>query len=177
MADSPNPGNRTSAVFRIVIQAPVERVWRELTKTDEAQGAIFNAWMHLKGRPAPGTPMQMRTGTGRHTMVVGEVLVWDPPHRYAHTHRFTQHEDPVCEVHYELKPGPQGVEVTMRLVDLPAGTATAKDMGRGAPQILALLKSIAETGRLPLGTRVMYAMFSVLEFVLPARTKSERWPW
>ena len=36
MADSPPP----DAVFRIFIQADIGRVWRELTKTDEAQGAV-----------------------------------------------------------------------------------------------------------------------------------------
>jgi uncharacterized protein YndB with AHSA1/START domain len=166
----------STAVFRILIQAPVERVWRELTKTGEGQGAVFNAHLHLKGPPAPGVAMQMRTGSGQHTMVVGEVRIWEPPYRYAHTHRFTQYDDPVCEVHYELKPTPGGVEVTMRIVDLPAGTATAKSMTPGAPQILALLKAIVETGRPPLGTRLMYRMFSVLEFVLPKRTRSEHWP-
>jgi uncharacterized protein YndB with AHSA1/START domain len=165
-----------TAVFRIVIQAPIDRVWRELTKTDEAQGAIFNARLHLKGRPAAGAAMQMRTGSGKHTMVVGEVRVWEPPHRYAHSHRFTQFDDPECEVQYELKATPQGVEVTMRIVDLPLGTATAKSMQPGGPQILALLKAIVETGRPPLGTRLMYRMFDVLEFVLPKRTRSEHWP-
>jgi hypothetical protein len=29
---------------------------------------------------------------------------------------------------------------------------------------------------LPLGTRVMYWMFEHMEFVLPARTKTEHWP-
>jgi uncharacterized protein YndB with AHSA1/START domain len=172
----PESENKTSAVFRIVVQADIQRVWRELTKTDEAQGAVFNAWLHLKGRAAPGAAIQMRTGSGRHTLVVGEVKVWEPPHRFAHSHRFTQFDDPVCEVHYELKPSAQGVEVTMRIVDLPAGTATAKSMGSGGTQILAALKAICETGRPAFGTRLMYRVFDWMEFVLPARTKSERWP-
>jgi uncharacterized protein YndB with AHSA1/START domain len=165
-----------TAIFRILIQAPIERVWRELTKTGEAQGAVFNAWMHLKGPPAPGVAMQMRTGSGRHTIVIGEVRVWEPPHRYVHTHRFTQYDDPFCEVHYTLEPTPQGVQVTLKVVDLPAGSATAKSMASGGTQILAALKAIAETGRPPFGTRLMYRMFDWLEFVLPKRTRSEHWP-
>ena len=31
------------AVFRIFINADIKRVWHELTKTDQAQGAVFNA--------------------------------------------------------------------------------------------------------------------------------------
>jgi uncharacterized protein YndB with AHSA1/START domain len=168
--------NSPSAVFRIVVQADIQRVWRELTKTDEAQGAIFNAWLHLKGRAAPGVAMQMRTGSGRHTLVVGEVRVWEPPHRFVHTHRFTQYDDPVCEVHYELVPTPHGVEVTLKVVDLPAGSATAKSMASGGTQILAALKAICETGRPAFGTRLMHRMFDWMEFVLPKRTRSENWP-
>ena len=34
--------------------------------------------------------------------VVGEVLEFSPPHRYAHTMKFTQYEDAPCTVIYEL---------------------------------------------------------------------------
>ncbi len=36
--------DKTDAVFRIFINADIQRVRRELTKTGEAQGAVFNAW-------------------------------------------------------------------------------------------------------------------------------------
>jgi uncharacterized protein YndB with AHSA1/START domain len=172
MAD---PNVPADAVFRIVIQADIQRIWRELTKTDSAQGAVFNAWLHTTGL-LPGARMQMRTGSGRHVLVVGEILEFDPPHRFVHTHRFTQHDDPVCTVAYELKPVAAGVEVTLRVIGLAAGTPTAKSMGSGGTMILKCLKSIAETGRPPLGARAMYLAFGVLEFVLPARTRSEHWP-
>jgi uncharacterized protein YndB with AHSA1/START domain len=163
------------AVFRIFIQADIRRVWHELTKTGEAQGAVFNAWLHTTGL-APGGAMQMRTGSGRHVLVAGEVRVFEPPHRFVHTHRFTQHDDPVCEVSYELKPVGQGVEVTLRVIGLAPGTATAKSMKGGGTMILKNLKAIAETGRPPLPTRLLYLMFDRMEFVLPARTRVEHWP-
>jgi uncharacterized protein YndB with AHSA1/START domain len=174
MADADKPA-APDALFKIFIAADIRRVWRELTKTDEAQGAVFNAWLHTSGL-VPGAPIQMRTGSGKRVLVVGEVLVCDEPHRYAHTHRFTQHDDPVCEVHYELRPVGRGVEVTLRVVNLAAGTATAKSMASGGTMILNSLKSICETGRPPLGTRLMYLAFALLEGVLPARTKVEHWP-
>jgi len=163
-------------LFRVVINAPIDRVWRELTKTGEAQGAIFNAWLHARGGLVPGAAMQMRTGSGKHTIVVGEVVECTPPHRFVHTHRFTQYEDPVCQVSYELEPVAGGVQVTLRVTGVTAGTKTAKDMAGGGTMIVNTLKAICETGRPALGTRMMYAMFSALEFVLPARTKSEHWP-
>ena len=81
MAD-PDRAASTDAQFTIFIAADIRRVWRELTKTDEAQGAVFNAWLHTTGL-VPGAPIQMRTGSGKHVLVVGEVLVCDEPHHYA----------------------------------------------------------------------------------------------
>ena len=165
------------AVFRIVIDGTMEAVFRELTKTGEPQGAVFNSMLTLD---APGLvrgrKMQMRTGSGRHAIVVGEVVGHEPPARFAHTHRFTQYEDPFCTVVYDLRKVDGGVEVTLTVENIPAGTGTEKEMMKGGDFILRTLKAIVETGRPPLGTRLMYAMFGALEFVLPARTKSENWP-
>ncbi len=177
MADTAqSPGTTpTDAMFRVVIQADIQRVWHELTKTGVAQGAVFNAVLHARAL-TPGEPMQMRTGSGKHVIVVGDVLECRPPHVFAHTHRFTQHDDPVCSVRYELKQLPQGVEVTLRVSGLTPGTASAKSMASGGDFILKNLKAICESGRPPLGTRLMYLVFDWMEGVLPGRTKTEHWP-
>lgn len=173
MAEDSKP---VDAVFRIFIQSDIQRVWRELTKQGEAQGAVFNAWLHSAGALGPGVPIQMRTGTGEHVIVDGAVEVFEPPHRFVHTHRFTQFDDPLCRVSYELKSVGDGVEVTLRVIALPAGTRTAKSMASGGTRILATLKAICETGRPSLATRAMYWLFDHMEFALPARTKSQHWP-
>ena len=162
--------------FRIVIATDIQRVWRELTKTGEAQGAVFNAWLHARGGVVPGAAMQMRTGSGKHTLVVGEVLESTPPHRFVHTHRFTQYDDPLCQVSYDLKEVPGGVQVTLRVAGVTAGSKTAKDMASGGTMIVNALKAICETGKPGVATRLMYTLFEHMEFVLPARTKSEHWP-
>jgi len=165
----------TDAVFRIHIEAPIERVWRELTKTDEAQGAVYNAWL-VTTVLGEGAPLQMRTGTGRNVIVDGRVLVHKPYTHFAHTHRFTQHDDPVCEVHYLLQEKADGVEVTLQVKGLPEGTPTAKSMSSGGDFILRHLKSLDEGRGLPFGTRIMYAMMGAMEFVLPKRCRAEHWP-
>lgn len=162
-------------MFRVVINADIQRVWNELTKTGEKQGAVFNAVLHARAL-TPGQPMQMRTGSGRHVIVNGDVLECTAPNVFAHTHRFTQHNDPPCTVRYELKQLPQGVEVTLTVQGIAEGTSSAKSMGSGGDFILKNLKAICEAGRPPLGTRAMYWMFDNMEFVLPGRTKSELWP-
>jgi len=120
--------------------------------------------------------MQMRTATNRHVMVVGEVLECDPPHRFAHTFRFTRYDDPVCRVIYQLTPTTGGVEVTLTVDDLLLETKTAKDMSQGGDAILRNLKAVIETGRPTLSWRLLYAMMGLLEFALPARTRVEHWP-
>ena len=140
-------------VFRIHIEAPPERVWKEITKTDEAQGAVYNAWLATTVL-GEGAPLQMRTGTGKNVIVDGHVLVHRPFTHFAHTHRFTQYEDPVCEVHYLLVEKDGGTEVTMRIKGCPEGTRTAKDMAAGGDFILKNLKQLAEGRGLPFGTRV-----------------------
>lgn len=77
---------------------------------------------------------------------------------------------------YDLKPVAGGIEVTLIVEDIPAGTRTAHEMQRGGMFILNNLKSIVETGRPPFGTRLMYLAFGWLGFMLPKKTQSEHWP-
>lgn len=163
------------AVFRIRIRGSIEQVWRELTKQGEPQAAVFNAWLNAQAL-LPGAMLQMRTGSGRHTLVIGRVTDYEPPNRFAHTFRFTQYDDPECEVIYELKEVDGEVECTLTVDRMPVGTRTAKDMAGGGSMILKTLKAVVETGRPPFGTRLMYWMFDHMEFVLPKRTRSEHWP-
>ena len=102
--------DKETNVFRVHIRGSIEQVWREITKTDEAQQAMFNSVMHTRGLK-PGAPFRMRTVDGKYTNVVGEILEVDPPHRFAHTMRFTNYDDPPCRITYDLKPVTDGVEI------------------------------------------------------------------
>lgn len=168
-----NANNRL--LSKIVIAGSQQAIWRELTKQGEPQAAVFNAWLHAQGL-APGARMQMRTASGGKVLVIGEVLEFDPPNRFAHTFRFTQYDDPPCTVIYELKPVDGGVEVSLTVENLPPATRTAKSMRSGSRSILETLKAVVEDGRPKFGTRLMYAAFSRLEFMLPKRCDARHWP-
>lgn len=165
----------STKVFRIFIKGNIADIWQELTKTDSPQGALYNGVMH-RTREEAGGAFQMRSANGRHTLVLGEILEWDPPHRFAHTFQSAMYQDSPCIVRYELLERASGVDVTMTLDQLPIGTRTAKDMLQGATFILGNLRALIETGRLPLKTRIMYFMFAHLGFMLPKKLRSEHWP-
>lgn len=164
----------TRALFRIHIRGSLEAVWKEITKTDEVIPCFFNMRMDV-ARFAPGEPLRMNTKSGKYTGVVGEILEWDPPRRFAHSFRFTQFDDAPCKVVYELVPRDGGVEFTLRIEELVPGTKSAKQMVQGATLILNTLKHTIETGRPSFWTRLLFGLFAVLEPLQPRRCLSSNW--
>lgn len=165
----------TRSVNTVFIRGTIQQVWREITKTDEVQKCMFNMRMHTDGLKV-GAKIRMRSANGKYTGVVGEVLEFDPPHRYAHTFKFTGYDDPPCKVIYELKEVPGGVEFTLICADVPVGTKTAKQMVPGARMICNTLKAVVETGKPALGTRMLYVLFKLLEPTTPKKCLSSNWP-
>ena len=162
-------------VAKIFIAASIDDVWREITKTDETQGAMFNTMLHTDGLRMGGH-IRMRTADGKYTAVVGEIVEFDPPYRYAHTMKFTSYNDPPCTVYYDLVEAEGGVEFTLTAEDVPVGTKTAKQMRGGADFIVKTLKAIVENGRPPFGTRVLFQVFKLTAPLSPKSTRSENWP-
>ncbi len=163
-------------ISKIVIKGKIEDVWREITKTDEPQLAMFGAQMHRLALDA-GSPIRMRTPDGKYTSVVGEILEADPPFRLSHTMKFTAYDDPYCRVTYDLREVDGGVEFTLTSEDVAAGTKTGKAMQRGGNFIVGTLKAIVEQGRPPLGTRFLYALMRFLgTLTRPDRSKTTHWP-
>ena len=164
-----------TGVFEVLIEGSIEDVWREITKTDELQGAVFNSRLHTDGLQ-PGAQIRLRTASGKYTSVVGEVTEYDPPRRYAHTMRFTNYDDPPCTVIYDLEQQGDQVRFTLTVEGMPSGTKTAGQMQQGGKMIVNALKAIVETGRPRFGTRMLYVLFKLLEPVSPKRCRTENWP-
>lgn len=172
-------GETERAVFSIRINGTKEAVWREITKTDEPQDAFWHAVLHTRGLE-PGNEYQMRSPDGRTVSAVGEVLACDPPNLLTQTLRFTQSDDPFCIVTYEIVDAPGGgVDFTMTVDDLIAGTRTSRTMkgGGGGDFVCKTLKQIVEHGRPSFPTRSMYRMFDALgPRAQPRSTRVEHWP-
>lgn len=164
-----------SSKFQVWIDASLEDVWAEITRTDAPIAAFFNSRMDTR-RLGPGSRLAMRSPDGKYTGVVGEILECNPPHRFAHTFKFTQFEDPECKVRYDLVAEDGGVRFTLTIEDLPAGTRTEKQMVRGGTMIVNTLKSVLETGRPSTGTRFLFLLFKLTAFATPKKCRSEHWP-
>ena len=94
------PAIAPRSVYKVVIHAPIRIVWDTLVKTDEVLPFIFGAVCNTEDGLKVGRPMRMITRDGKYATVVGEVLEFSPPHRYAHTMKFTQYPDALATVIY-----------------------------------------------------------------------------
>lgn len=162
-------------IAKVFIEGSIDDVWREITKTDEMQGAMFNMRLHTDGLRLGGH-IRMRTADGKYTGVVGEVLEIDPPHRYVTTFKFTNYNDPLCKVTHELREVEGGVEYTLTSEDIVAGTKTASQMRQGGAFITKTLKGLIENGKPPLGSRMILLLIGATAFLSPKICRSENWP-
>lgn len=164
------------SIFRVHIEAPIQRVWDTLVKTDEVLPFFFGAVCRTpRGRLEVGSPMAMRTPDNKYTAVVGKVLAFEPPHRYSHTLIFTQFSDDPATVTYELREVDGGTEFTLTQTNVPAGSKTEKSMNQGGTLIVNTLKGLAETGKAPFGTRLILGLISLMRPLTPAACRSEHW--
>lgn len=165
------------SVYRVMIDAPIDVVWNQLVKTDEILPFFFGSVCKTTGELTVGAPIAMETKSGKYRSVVGKVLEFDPPFKYAHTFKFTGYDDAPCVVEYELKERQEGVEFTLTTSQVPAGSKTEKSMAQGGPFIVKTFKSVVETGKANLGGRIMLSMISLFEPFSPKVCKSENWPF
>ncbi len=152
-------------VVSLDIKATVEEAWREITKQGSVQRAFFDTV--LVGDLKPGTPYRYTTPDGKRTFIKGTILEVDPPRRLVLTFKFVGAKEPEAKVTYELAAAGEGVRVTIVHEGLDVGSRQGRRVAGGWRDILANLRSVLETGGLPLGTRIKYAVFKVLMPLLP----------
>lgn len=162
-------------LYRVTIEASLQAVWDVLTKQGEPLPFFFGSVLHTTGLK-PGAPIRMRTPDNQYTGVVGEVLEFEPPHRYSHTFRFTSLDEPPCKVTYLLEEVADGVQLTLISELIPPGTKTESYMDDGGKFITQTLKALVETGKPPLKSRLILTMIRLTQWTTPKRCRSENWP-
>ncbi|MDH3619635.1 MAG: SRPBCC domain-containing protein [Gammaproteobacteria bacterium] len=162
---------------RVVIRAPIHKVWAELTREDTVLPFFFNSTCKTPDGLKVGAPVRMVSKNGKHAAVVGDVLEFDPPYRYAHTFKFTSLEDPPCIIRYELKEVDGGTEFTLISERVPAGSKSENYMRSGGVFITNNLKAFVETGKASAGGRFALFMMGLTAFMTPSSCKIENWPF
>jgi uncharacterized protein YndB with AHSA1/START domain len=157
--------------FSIDIKAPITKVWDEITKTGSLQRAMYDTKLEIELRP--GGKMRYRTANGKATPVWGEVVEVQKPTRLVHTFAFGGMEEAPTRVAWDLKEIPGGCRVTVTHSGFPGETKTLKSVSKVWPQILGRFKSVLETGNVPMGTRIGYAMMGAMSFMMPKAMRSD----
>jgi uncharacterized protein YndB with AHSA1/START domain len=156
-------------VLSIEIKAPIERVWREITKTGSVQRATNNTV--LESAMTPGAKLRYYSPSKKRVFVVGEIVEISAPRKFAHTWKFTMSADAPTLVTWELAELPGGsCRVTLTHSRWTEAARMYKNVGKTWQEILRLLKLELETGDIDLKAKVMYGMMGALEFMLPKTT-------
>ena len=158
-------------VLSIEINAPIQRVWQEITKTGAIQRAVNNTV--LESTMTPGAKLRYYSPSKRRVFVVGEIVEVMAPHKFSHTWKFTMSPDSPTLVTWELSEIPGGCRVTLRHARWTDAAKMYKNVGKTWAGILRLLKLELETGDIDLKAKIMYGMFGALEFMLPKTTTVE----
>ena len=100
----------------------------------------------------------------------GEVLAVDPPYRFEQSFEAADLDDPPSRIAVTLEPTSGGTRVLLVHDRVASRTTTYRRFRRAHPLALSALKSVLETGRLPVRARVYTAIFKpgmkLLPFIL-----------
>jgi uncharacterized protein YndB with AHSA1/START domain len=140
-------------VYVTYIRTTPEKVWEALTNADFASQYWFG--MRFEGEWTPGTPWHLRFSDGRNADH-GEVVEADRPNRLVLKWRndwkpeFAAEGDATCTITLEPKDGVVKLSLVHRMERGESGLIGA--VSGGWPMILSNLKSLLETGEVPMKT-------------------------
>jgi uncharacterized protein YndB with AHSA1/START domain len=163
------------AVYKVLIDAPIETVWSELVDTVSPRPFFWNSGWDTRAL-APGNRYRMLSKDGRTVGVIGEILELDPPRKLVTTFRLTALGDPASKVTYTLTETPNGTEFCLITENVIAGSKSEKSMAGGARFIVENFKAYVETGNVTLGARLMLGMYTLMAPLAPKTMRAENWP-
>jgi uncharacterized protein YndB with AHSA1/START domain len=158
----------------IVIGAPIDAVWAELTRLGGRQRAMMDTV--LESALEVGAPLYYKSPDGKRVFIVGRVTEVDPPKRLAHTQRLLMRDDPWTHVSWTLEEEPGGTRVTLRHTGWTDETTDLHKVDGTWAGILRELKRLLETGDISTGLKLRYGLMRAFMWALPSRTKTANAP-
>ncbi len=154
----------------ILIAAPIDTVWAEITKVGARQRAQLDSVLETTFQP--GDPLYYKSQDGSRVFMVGRVLEFDPPTTFRHTQVLTMRDDPLTVVTWHLEPVPEGTRVTLVNSGWPVDAKTDR-VDSTWKGILGSLKRVVETG--DVSTRQKATLFFMRRsmFMMPSGTRTE----
>lgn len=165
-------------VYSIEIEAPIGKVFAEITKVDAQSRPMFDT--HMRTDLKPGSRYYCESKSGARTFTTGTIVEVTPPGtqgersaRFVQTFKFTNLPDEETLVTWELtEPAPGRTLVKIIHSQFPGETKTLKAVDGGWPSILGRLKLVCETGKIGLKDRLMFGMMKSMMFMMPKSTLS-----
>ncbi|MCA9293726.1 MAG: SRPBCC domain-containing protein [Phycisphaerales bacterium] len=155
-------------VLSIEINAPIQAVWREITKRGEYCAFMFGTVFHSSMQN--GAPYRYSSKNGKYSFVAGDVVEVQEPTKFSYTFAFTQLDDAPALATWELEDlGGNRTRVTITHSGFDGETKTYKMTGKGWKQILQNLKDTCEMGKVSFGQRMQLGMMSMFTFMMPKR--------
>jgi uncharacterized protein YndB with AHSA1/START domain/biotin operon repressor len=134
-------------VFEIYIRTTPERLWRAITDPDVRAHYQFGA--RVESSWTPGSSYQLAHPRGPRTLIEGENLEIDPPHRLVQSYRAVWNDDIAAagtsRVTWEIEPVGDSCRLTVTHDQLPDNADS--HLYGGWPMILSGLKTWLETGQ------------------------------
>jgi len=163
-------------IYKVQIDAPIDRVWSELVKTTAPRPFFWNgSWDTPEF--TPGQPYRISANNGKMVPVIGRVIEMDPPNKLVTSFRLTNLPDPASTVTYTLVEKDGGTEFCLVTENILAGSKSEKSMAQGAQFIVENFKAFMETGKVTFGARMMLAMYGLMAPIAPKSMSAENWPY
>jgi uncharacterized protein YndB with AHSA1/START domain len=151
------PGTGPALRCTFVAGAPPEAVWAAFTSVDQPRPYYFDAVLQADLRP--GGRWRFVTESREGLLAGGEVLAFEPPRRFVQTFAAADLADPPSRIAVTLDAVPGGTRVELVHDGFAGETTTYRRFRRAHPLALSAMKSVLETGELPLRARLYTAIF------------------
>lgn len=139
------------------VAAPRQAVWDALSRTDEPHPYYFDAVLEAEKRP--GGRWRFLTDDRERLLADGMILELEPPRRLQQTFRAADLADAPSRITIELEETAGGTRVLLLHDRFERRTETFRRFRRAHPLALSALKSLLETGELPVRARIYTLIF------------------